>query len=70
MVEQMERGEIIATDGKLELGFVSRFVERCAVTPPDARSPAQHLVAKFVGLLKRVVTALGGGSEPERNEPR
>ncbi|GGH63988.1 Mob protein [Frigidibacter albus] len=70
MVEQMERGEIVATDGKLELGFVPRFVERCAVTPPDARSPVQHLVAKFVGLLKRVVTNLGGGSEPERNEPR
>ena len=70
MVEQMERGEISAEGGKLKLGFVPRFVLNCAVTPSDQRSPVQRLVARFVGLLKRVVTALGGGSEPERNEPR
>jgi len=70
MVEQMERGEITAEGGKMEMGSIPRFVERCAVTPPDARSPVQHLVARFVGLLKRVVTALGGGWEPGRNEPR
>lgn len=63
LVGQMEKGEIIAHGGEIRLSRIPDLLRHMLGVAPASRTPVQMLVTRFVDLLRRAVTAIGGGPE-------
>lgn len=68
LVDQLETNDFQQDAGKVTFARIPRFLQHVTRTPPDQRSPVQKLVARFVGLIRRAATAMGGGPELESNQ--
>jgi len=69
LVGQLEQRDVTVENGRLRFKRLPEFVQRMIRTDQEMRTPAQKLVSRFMGILKRTVSAFGGGPEIQAEEP-
>ncbi|MCV2892101.1 plasmid recombination protein [Lentibacter sp. XHP0401] len=69
LVGQFEQGDVTVENERLKLRTLPEFIQRMKITDQEKRTPAQKLVSRFIDILKRTVSAIGGGPEIETDEP-
>lgn len=65
VMDQLESGALDVKDGKLRLARVPAFLRKAVVLPAEGRSSLQHLVVRFVNVIKRAVVAIVGDAGPQ-----